>query len=123
MKEAINLQPRLLRLKDAFIYLGMAERVFNKHVRPYIKTLRIGVQGIAFDRLDLDAWVDHYKQRGQLHFLPNGGPLIEETNKWQEKESQDSLTEEESGTLTKKSSDNAFAKAVERAISKKQKYT
>ena len=35
---------------------------FNKEVRPYLMNIRIGQQGIAFDRLDLDAWVDDYKK-------------------------------------------------------------
>ena len=33
---------------------------FDRLVRPYLIELRIGIQGVAFDRLDLDAWVDVY---------------------------------------------------------------
>ena len=36
---------------------------FNAEVRPYLVEIQVGKQGIAFDRLDLDAWVDHYKSR------------------------------------------------------------
>ena len=36
---------------------------FNSEVCPYLVEIRIGEQGIAFDRLDLDAWVDQYKAR------------------------------------------------------------
>ena len=57
------MQPRLIRLKDASTYLGMDKNRFNKEVRPRLQELRIGTQGVAFDRLDLDAWVDHYKAR------------------------------------------------------------
>lgn len=36
---------------------------FNTEVPPHLTTIQIGRQGIAFDRLELDAWVDHYKSR------------------------------------------------------------
>jgi len=55
------MQPRLIRLKDASKYVGMDKNRFNKEVRPYLQELRIGIHGIAFDRLDLDQWVDQYK--------------------------------------------------------------
>ena len=41
--------------------LGMDRHRFNKEIRSYLTEIPIGIQGIAFDRLDLDAWVDHYK--------------------------------------------------------------
>ena len=34
---------------------------FNAEVRPYLTEIPIGKQGIGFDRLELDAWVDDYK--------------------------------------------------------------
>ena len=49
------LLPRLIRLRDAAFYLGMDRNRFNREVRPHIPALPIGAQGIAFDRLDLDA--------------------------------------------------------------------
>ena len=52
--------PRLLRLRDVPAYLGMDRNRFNAEVRPYITAIPIGQQGIAFDRLELDAWVDDY---------------------------------------------------------------
>ena len=57
------MQPRLIRLKDASRYLGMDKNRFNNEVRPTLPELRIGVQGVAFDRLDLDQWVEQYKTR------------------------------------------------------------
>ncbi|MGB5688891.1 MAG: hypothetical protein WBM45_06410, partial [Woeseiaceae bacterium] len=33
---------------------------FNAEVRPILTEVPIGQQGIAFDRLELDAWVDDY---------------------------------------------------------------
>lgn len=55
--------PRLLRLRDAPFYLGMDRNRFNSEVRPYLTKIPIGEQGIAFDRLELDAWVEQYKSR------------------------------------------------------------
>ncbi len=47
--------PRFIRLRDAPRYLGMDKNRFNREVRPRVTVIRIGTQGIAFDRLDLDA--------------------------------------------------------------------
>ncbi len=55
--------PRLIRLKDVPFYLGMDRNRFNAEVRPYLVEIPIGEQGVAFDRLDIDAWVDHHKFR------------------------------------------------------------
>ena len=54
---------RLYRLRDAPTYLGMDVNRFNFEVRPYLTEIPIGKQGIAFDRLELDAWVDEYIAR------------------------------------------------------------
>lgn len=56
------MQPRLIRLRDAPNYLGMDRNRFNNEVRPFLITVKIGQQGIAFDRLDLDQWADVYKK-------------------------------------------------------------
>ena len=42
---------------------GMDRNRFNAEVRPYLTEIPIGKQGIGFDRLELDAWVDDYKSR------------------------------------------------------------
>ncbi|TNF91426.1 MAG: hypothetical protein EP297_15975, partial [Gammaproteobacteria bacterium] len=57
------LQPRVIRLKDAPAYLGMDRNRFNAEVRPYVTEIRMGKQGVAFDRLELDAWFVEYKNR------------------------------------------------------------
>lgn len=57
-RTSIQILPRLLRFRDAPAYLGMDRIRFNSDVRPFVAEIRIGSQGIAFDRLDLDAWVD-----------------------------------------------------------------
>jgi hypothetical protein len=55
--------PRVLRLRDAPRYLGMDRNRFNAEVRPYVREIRIGRQGVAFDRLELDAWWEQYQSR------------------------------------------------------------
>lgn len=57
----VVLQPRLIRLKDAPRYLGTNINFFNKTVRPNIAEIRLGKQSVAFDRLDLDDWVEEHK--------------------------------------------------------------
>jgi hypothetical protein len=59
-RQTVRLPPRLVRLRDAPSYLGMDRNRFNREVRPFLTTIPIGRQGIAFDRLELDAWVDDY---------------------------------------------------------------
>jgi len=54
--------PRLIRLRDAPGYLGMDRNKFNADVRPHLTEVPLGPQAIAFDRLELDAWVDEYIQ-------------------------------------------------------------
>ena len=59
----VVLLPRLVRLRDAPAYLGMDRNRFNAEVRPHLTNIPIGRQGIAFDRLELDAWVEDYISR------------------------------------------------------------
>ncbi len=47
--------PRLIRFRDAPRYLGLDRNRFNADVRPNLTEIPIGRQGIAFDRLELDA--------------------------------------------------------------------
>ncbi|HNP35034.1 MAG TPA: hypothetical protein PKK10_04210 [Woeseiaceae bacterium] len=58
-----QLLPRFIRLRDAPFYLGMDRNRFNTEVRPYLTTIPIGRQGVAFDRLEMDAWVEEYISR------------------------------------------------------------
>ena len=107
--------PRLIRSRDAPTYLGMDRNRFNKLVKPLLTVIPIGKQGIAFDRLDLDAWVDDYKDR-------NGRPA-QERDVWDIKECRGSRAVVKSGTSTKKLTDNEFTKALEQAISVKRRNT
>ncbi len=77
VRRAFRYLPRFVRLRDAPDYLGMDRNRFNRLVRPNLVVIPIGKQGIAFDRLDLDDWADHYKSR-------NGRPAVERRKPWDE---------------------------------------
>lgn len=55
-----SVQPRILRANEAPSYLGMCNEEFRRTVRPFVSEFPIGVQGVGFDRLELDAWADEY---------------------------------------------------------------
>ena len=111
------LQPRMIRLKDAPGYLGMDRNRFNTEVRPFITEMRVGKQGIAFDRLDLDAWADHYKSRNGRPVQPKGERL------WDAKERQGSDYVGASGKSTRSFSDNELSNLLDQATSRKRKNT
>jgi hypothetical protein len=112
MKTAdIQLLPRLIRLRDAPLYLGMDRNRFNQEVRPHLTEVKIGTQGIAFDRLALDAWADEY-------IACNGRPGRRKGDStWDKKEPLDSISVKEFGTSTKCSEADAFARALEQVTS------
>ena len=115
----LQLLPRIIRLRDAPAYLGMDRHRFNDEVRPKLIEIPIGTQGKAFDRLDLDAWVDDYKQCSGRPAATKQRSL----DKWDEKEHRDSRNVGSSGSLTRRSSDADFAKALVLATSKRPKST
>ena len=112
-----NILPRLIRLRDAPAYLGMDRHRFNEEVRPSLREIPIGAQGVAFDRLDLDAWVDDYIQCSDRPAASKRRSL----ELWDENEYQGSTKKVVSGKLTRKSLDTDFAKALALASSRKQK--
>lgn len=108
-------QPRLIRLKYAPSYLGMDRNRFNDEVRPSLTEIPIGLQGIAFDRLEIDAWVDQYiSSNGRPTSQPRGKRL------WDANEAQGSEIGMASGTLRNRCSDKRFVKALEQATSKRR---
>lgn len=109
-------QVRFIRQQYAPMYLGMDRRTFAKTVKPYLKPIPIGVQGIVFDRLDLNAWADHYKA---CNGRPAGIPT-NRSNVWDENARQDSTNVKGFGTLTNRSTVNEFEKALKLIASKKQ---
>jgi len=110
----IVLLPRLLRLRDAPTYLGMDRNRFNVEVRPNLVEIPIGEQGIAFDRFELDAWIDDYISQHGRQARSNGA------EQWHERKHQASSNGQVSGTSTNSSTEGAFAQALELINSKKQ---
>ena len=115
-REALPILPRLLRFRDAPSYLGMDRNRFNQEVRPHLVEVPIGRQGIAFDRLELDAWVDQY-------VACNGRPAARRRKPWDDEKPQVSSSEAGSGISTRESEVNAFARALANTISRKQRST
>ena len=65
--------PRLIRAKDAPWYLGMDRNKFNREVRPHLTEIPLGSQAIAFDRFELEDYMDDYIERNgrrpKVHLL------------------------------------------------------
>lgn len=102
------MQPRLIRLRDAPKYLGMDRNRFNNEVRPFLVTVKIGLQGIAFDRLDLDQWVEGYKKQQ--------GKPAQRTSHWQE--TPGLIKEKNSSKDFKNTIDTEFQQLVEQLAKK-----
>ena len=112
-----RLLPRILRFRDAPRYVGMDRNRFNAEVRPNVTEIPIGKQGIGFDRLELDAWVDDYKTR-------NGRPRRSKGVKsWDVNEYPASSCGPALGISTSASSGGEFAKALAQLSSKKRSET
>jgi hypothetical protein len=114
-----QLLPRVIRIRDAPFYLGMDKNRFNTEVRPSLTEIKIGTQGIAFDRLELDAWFDDYKNRVGKPGTQKQ-PLEKQT--WQRKQP-GSQKGTASGTSIKSSKEKDFMKALAQATSKKRNAT
>lgn len=54
---------RFIRHRDAPKFFGFDRNRFDTEVRPYLTTIKVGVQGIAFDIREMEAWADDYKAR------------------------------------------------------------
>jgi len=92
----------------------MDKNRFNLEVRPYLTEIPIGRQGIAFDRLEMDAWADQYMVR-------NGRPAAKRSKPWDVKGLQDSSNVVGSGTLRRELRDtDAYERARERVITVKR---
>ena len=111
-----EIQPRIIRFRDAPFYLGMDRNRFNSEVRPYLTEVPIGTQGIGFDRLELDAWFEDYKSR-------NGRPARKGENTWDANKSPASSCGPGSGISTNASSGGEFAQALAQLNSKKPNST
>jgi hypothetical protein len=116
MNEAVihyRFLPRLVLLRDAPFYLGMDRNRCISEVRLCLTEIPIGEQGIAFDRLELDAWADHYKSCNGRPGQPREG------HSWDAKERQASINAVESGTSTRSFLDSELPNLLEQATSTK----
>ena len=110
------MQPRFIRLTKASGYLGMDKNRFNVEVvRPYLTEIPIGVQGIAFDRLELDMYADYYKQ-------VRGRPP-ERRAPWQESVGQVCVNAENTGISRKSSKDIGSTSRLARQLNEKRRRT
>ena len=110
--------PRLLRPAQAYVYLSMSRTAFDANVRPYVKEIRIGARGVAFDRLELDRWTE-----GKEDYESGPSKVIVRGKKCQRKAvSRASSKEAMFGISISKSQDMAaFAAALEQATGRKPK--
>lgn len=112
--ETLGILPRAIRYRDAPRYLGMDRGRFDSEVRPYLLEIPIGKQGIAFDRVELDAWWEDYKSR-------NGRPSKKKGDRlWGANARRASGFVAASGTSKSGSAESRFTKALELARSKKR---
>jgi hypothetical protein len=86
---------------------------FNVEVRPLLTEVRIGKQGIAFDRLELDAWVDDYLARNGRPGRSKGATI------WDANGIQACKSGNTAGSSTNKSAGSVFAEALEQINSRK----
>ena len=115
----LHIQPRLIRLRDASVYLGMDKNRFNREIRHQLTEIPIGSQGIAFDRLEMDAWVEQYKSRCGRSQKHRGDLLCQS-------ESRASINEAHraSGTLINASKDmDEFTRALAQVTTRKRSNT
>lgn len=118
LRKSAAIMQRLIRLRDAPGYVGMDPNRFNVEVRPYLTEIPIGKQGVAFDKIDLDTWVDQYKDRnGRPGKAMKGGEL------WGKKSHQGSSKEVKFGISKNKLEKEEFEKALQRATSRKRRDT
>jgi hypothetical protein len=105
--------PRIIRFRDAPRYLGMDRNRFNSEVRPFLTEVPIGKQGIGFDRLELDRWIEH-------HIARNGRPARKGEITWDARQSPASSGGAVSGMSTNASAGGEFARALEQLKSRKR---
>ncbi|WKL53118.1 hypothetical protein Q1W70_00495 [Pseudomonas kielensis] len=124
----VETPPRFIRAMKAPAYLGMCRKEFKESVRPHLTEIRIGKQGVAFDRQELDAWADACiqavaieKASNEDNNPPRSGR--QGVNKWREKQCPASTRGMGFGTSTKSSEVADFKKALEQARGKKRSST
>ena len=104
-----------MRPLAAHHYTGMGRTLFDREIRPHVPEIKMGEQGIAFDRLDLDHALDEYKTRNVR---------VKEKPSWQETNFQDSTgTKKQARAQSTSASTGSaeFATALQRVRGKKPK--
>ena len=125
--------PRILRAGEAPGYLGMCRGEFDKTVRPHVREFRIGTQGVGFDRIELDEWVDAYIANRLIEKADNqdnNRPRSERQGKdngatpWPKKQSPASRKcRAASGKSTKSTEENEFKRVLALVTAKKPSST
>ncbi|MNZ64680.1 hypothetical protein D3C78_828540 [compost metagenome] len=124
-----TITPRFIRARDAPSYLAMCRDVFNKTVRPHVREFPIGIQGVGFDREELDAWADAYVEHTAIAKSGAEGNNVSCSGRqtgekaWREKRSQVSTREMEPGTSTRSTEVNDFKKALAQSTGRKRSNT
>nr|WP_256586091.1 hypothetical protein [Pseudomonas sp. Choline-3u-10] len=119
------LPPRILRANAAPAYLGMCRSEFNRTVRPFIREFPIGVQGVGFDRLELDAWADAYIAKASIEKSGAQGedrPCSRRRGgqPWRENKLRACTNGTVSGTSTRSLEVSAFMKALDQTIGRRR---
>ncbi|WP_278484079.1 hypothetical protein [Achromobacter insolitus] len=125
-----DIPPRFIRVGKAPAYLAMCRRVFDKEIRPLLREISIGKQGIAFDRKELDQVADEYAERMAIDKAAPAGNDAQRSerrhsqgasNLWGKKQSPGSRSKKGSGTSTRSSTGMAeFEAALAQVYAQKQ---
>jgi hypothetical protein len=102
-----NIDPRFIRLRNAPDWFGMDRNRFNSEIRPLLTVIPIGVQGIAFDRQEMEIVAEDYKAKNGTQ------PTRLGEGRWREKHRQGSSKGLVSGISINGSAGKGFAKALE----------
>jgi hypothetical protein len=116
MSKSVYLEPKWVRLRDVPAYTGMDLKMFNRLARPHLVEIRLSSKCVAFDKVDLDRWMDEYKSGNGLPPDRKGGK-----SSWEGKEPRAYTGEAKSGISERPSVDANYWEALERASSMKPK--
>ncbi|MBI4382878.1 MAG: hypothetical protein HY579_02455 [Nitrospinae bacterium] len=105
MSATVKIQPKWVRLRDVPAYTGMDLKMFNRRVRPHLVEIRLSSKCVAFDKVDLDSWMDEYKVGNGLPPDRKGGK-----SSWEGKERRVYTGEEKFGISEKPSVSKATGK-------------
>ena len=114
-----NIQPRLIRHKNAPDFFGVSRSFFDKYIRPFLTEVRWGdspQSGVSYDVLEMHALADNIVER-------NERPVRKGGNIWDAKQLVSNLSNARvipTGTLKGRSSKDELDKALALHRKKKQ---